>query len=158
MTMKSEIDREFERIAVVNGSGLVSITTPAGQLDCDLTSVDSIACAFERFEWTTDRFANATTGQLKKICEALSSRLSYLLEPISLIESDNDACVVQLRSNPPSREEDKTSYYELVASRGGSLKLCRFAKQPGAVRQVIPANVTREVFHRLASDFAAAAN
>ncbi len=156
MTMKDEISLELNRITVLSGNGSLSADTANGRLECDIASVDNLACAFDRFELKSDRLAGASTEQLKKVCDSLSSRLSYLLEPIALIETDSDGCVLQMRSNPPSHEEDKTSYYELVASRGGSLKLCRFGKQSGSSREVVPASVTLEVFHRLVNDFDAA--
>ena len=88
--------------------------------------------------------------------EKLAARLTYLLEPIRPIEFDREQSVLQLRSSPPDRDEDSTSYYELVARRDGTLSLCRYAKKPGDVRRTIPVNVTREVFFRLVSDFSSA--
>ena len=40
--------------------------------------------------------------------------------------------------------------------RGGEIHLSRYAKQPGQPRQMIAANVTREVLLRLVGDFSAA--
>ena len=44
-----------------------------------------------------------------------------------------------------------------IVGRGGELSLRRFQKQPGGVREGIPAEVTREVFLRLVDDFSEAA-
>jgi len=33
-----------------------------------------------------------------------------------------------MRSSPPRREEDKSSYYELIVERAGALSLCRYEK------------------------------
>jgi hypothetical protein len=63
---------------------------------------------------------------------------------------------VQLRSSPPQQGDDGTSYYELMVRRGGDITLSRYQKQPGQIRQIVPANVTREVLQRLAEDFVAA--
>jgi hypothetical protein len=81
-----------------------------------------------------------------------------LLEPISPIETDAHGCVVQLRSNPPQKEADRTSYYELLVSRDGWLSLARYSRASGQKREVIPAQVTREVLLRLVGDFAAVAS
>jgi hypothetical protein len=99
--------------------------------------------------------AGAKVDQLKDIANTLSKRLSYLLESISPIEIDNEACVVQMRSNPPQKDDDGTRYYELVVARG-ELTLCRFSRVSGQVRTIVAANVTREVFERLTEDFVAA--
>ncbi|MBI2825301.1 MAG: hypothetical protein HYX69_11505 [Planctomycetia bacterium] len=125
------------------------------EFTCDLAAIDSLACAFTSFALATDRLAGATPDELKRLGEKLSARLTYLLEPISPVEIDHGECVVQMRSSPPQRDEDRTSYYELVIRRGGALRLCRYAKAPGDVRQIIPAHVTREVFLRLVGDFSA---
>ena len=57
-----------------------------------------------------------------------------------------------MRSNPPKKDEQGTSYYELLVRREG-LSLCRWNKQTGDVRVQLPANVTREVLLRLIGDF-----
>jgi hypothetical protein len=92
---------------------------------------------------------------LERIGKSLSDRLTYLMEPIAPIEIDAQACVVQLRSNPPQRDDDGRSYYELTVRRGGQIALVRFRKDTGATRQQIPATVTREVLLRLVGDFCA---
>ncbi len=150
-TLKEQIDLELNRISVVGGPAF-SVDTPAGQLECDMVGVDTIACSFERFELRTDKLASSTAEQLKKVCDSLSERLSYLLEPIALVETDSDSCVLQMRSKPPHKEESVTTYYELLV-QGSGLRLQRYAKQIGTARKVIPANVTSEVFRRLANDF-----
>ena len=77
------------------------------------------------------------------------------MEPIRPIEIDADACIAQLRSSPPQRDDDGRTYYELTARRGGELLLCRYRKEPAAPRQIIAAAVTREVLLRLVDDFEA---
>jgi hypothetical protein len=132
------------------------------RLSCELTALETLGCAFSRFTLTSDKLAGASIDQLKKTSEALSKRLTYLLEPIRPIEVDVEHCVVQLRSQPPQKDEDHTSYYELLVKRTGELSLCRYvhtrdAQAAGALRQAVPAHVTREVFLRLIGDFCAVA-
>jgi hypothetical protein len=64
--------------------------------------------------------------------------------------------VVQLRSDPPQQEPERTSYYELLLSRSGELSVVRYARDAGQTRQPIPAQVTREVLIRLAGDLSEA--
>jgi hypothetical protein len=130
---------------------------PDERLECELTTLDRVGCEFTRFVLSTDRLASATIDELKRVSQALASRLTYLLEPIKPIEQDADGCVIQMRSVPPQREADVTSYYEVLVRRGGELSLCRWAKASGDARQALPAQVTREVFLRLVGDFSAAA-
>ena len=96
-----------------------------------------------------------TAVDLERIGNDLASRVTYLMEPIRPIEIDADACVVQMRSTPPQKDDDGRSYYELLVRRGGEIALTRYRKEPGTPRQQIPATVTREVLLRLAGDFSA---
>ncbi len=130
----------------------------AGQrLHCELVAHENLAVAFARFEVEAENLAVASLDRLKTIAEDLSHRLTYLLEPISPVEVDADQCIVQLRSNPPQRDDTGASYYELLVQRCGRLSLCRWTKESGAPRRQVPAQVTREVFLRLVADFSAAA-
>ena len=40
-----------------------------------------------------------------------------------------------------------------MVRRGGDITLSRYSKKSGQLRQIVPANVTREVLVRLADDF-----
>ena len=71
------------------------------------------------------------------MAKSLSERLTYLMEPIRPIEIDADACVAQLRSSPPQRDDDGRSYYELTVRRGGEIDAGRYRKEP---RHAAPAD------------------
>jgi hypothetical protein len=159
MTLKQRILEELNRLGPLSsagGSQTLSLDLIEGRLTCELVAIDQLACAFEQFTVEAPRLASATLEQLDRVAATLSRRLSYLLESISPVERDRDRCVVQMRSNPPQKDDDGTNYYELVV-RQGELSLCRFSKSSGQVRRRIPAQVTREVFCRLAADFSAVA-
>ena len=159
MSLKLQIQQELDRLARLGLSatnpGSVLIATPNGHLECELEAVDTLGCAVLRISYQTQRLANATVAELKKVSESLASRLSYLLEPIRPVEIDHEECIVQLRSNPPQRDDDGHSYYELLA-RKGEISLCRYNKPVGQERRVIAAHVTREVFAKLANDLVGA--
>jgi hypothetical protein len=99
--------------------------------------------------------AAADAPHLERIGKALAERVTYLMEPIAPIEVDAAACVVQLRSNPPQRDDDGRSYYELMVRCGGEIALVRYRKENGDARRQIPATLTREVLSRLVGDFCA---
>jgi hypothetical protein len=124
-------------------------------LECRLLALEPLACAFTSFTLSCQKLSAMTSEELKRVAESLAGRVTYLLEPISPIETDAEGCTVQMRSNPPQKEADRTSYYELLVSRAGTLSLCRWTREAKAVRQPVPAQVTREVLLRLADDFAA---
>ncbi len=159
MSIKTKIDNQLNRLAPAFANSdqpqRLNLTVDGDSLVVELTAVDQLGCAFLQLALETDKMANAGIDDLRQLAERLSSQLTYLLEAISPIEVDEDASIVQLRSNPPHRDDDGTQYYELVVRRDG-LSLCRYAKPPGQIRRVVPAHVTREVIGRLADDFAAA--
>lgn len=158
MTLKQQIDRELDRLARardLSSPAVLAVDTNVGQLEGRMLAVDTLACAFESLALSTDRLSGASIGELKQLSEQLAAKLNYLLEPISPVELDADGCTVQMRSNPPQRDENGSTYYELLVRRDG-LRLCRYTKARGQSRQMIAAQVTREVFQRLSADFVAA--
>jgi hypothetical protein len=156
MNIQPDIERELQRIQAVSGRGLLQVDCQAGRIEADLVAVDGIGCSFQTLGLSTSKLAYASLDELKSISQALTEKLTYLLEPIGLVEADADRCAVQLRSSPPKKDEEATSYYELMVRRGGDITLSRYSKKSGQLRQVIPAHVTREVLARLADDFVAA--
>lgn len=130
----------------------------AGQrVHCRVVALDRIACAFLSLRLEADSLQGLSSDQLKSVAQQLSSRITYLLEPISPIEVDAEGCTVQMRSNPPHKEDGRTTYYELLVSRAGRITLERYERISKAERRTIPAEVTREVLLRLINDFSAAA-
>jgi len=156
MSIQPDIERELKRIQAVSGRGLLQVDCEVGRIEADLVAVDGIGCSFQTLGLSTGKLAGVSLDELKAISETLTGKLTYLLEPIGLVEADADRCSIQLRSSPPKKGEEETSYYELMVRRGGDITLSRYSKKTGQLRQIIPANVTREVLGRLADDFIAA--
>lgn len=158
MSLVEEAKKQLAGMGSFAGTPHSLVASDEGErLECELITLDRVGCEFTRFAVWADALSAATMDQLKRVSEALAARLTYLLEPIKPIEQDADQYVIQMRSVPPQREADVTSYYEVLVRRGGELSLCRWQKSPGDVRQPLPAQVTREVFLRMVGDFAAAA-
>ncbi len=141
--------------AFTSGNQTVVATDGPHHLECQLLALEPLACALTRLSLRSDKLSALSSDGLKHVAENLSQRLTYLLEPISPIETDAEGCTVQLRSNPPQKEADRTSYYELLVSRSGEMSLCRWTRAAKSTRQLVPAQITREVLLRLAGDFAA---
>jgi hypothetical protein len=122
---------------------------------CDAIQCDALAVTIEELEVQTPELAGTTAFQLQAASCNLASRINYLLEPIAPIETDAAGCSVQMRSNPPQKDDNAYRYYELLLRRGGSVALCRYEKQPGQPRVRIAAALTHEVVGRLVDDFSA---
>lgn len=109
---------------------------------------------------TTDRLAGAPIDRVREVAEEITRRVTYLLEPIQPIESDAEACVVQLRSTQPSQTDSEgrngvMSYYEALVKTGGSISLQRFESQRGVLRTSVSMTLTKEIIIRLVADFLA---
>lgn len=159
MALHEQAQRALAQLASPSHDEQQLVAADAGQrLECRLSALDSLGCAVVQFEITSDALQGKSIDELKNVAGALSARLTYLLEPIQPLEVDRDRCIVQMRSVPPERDASGTTYYELLVAGDGRLSLCRYARPTGgAGRQVIPAELTREVFLRLVRDFASVA-
>ena len=159
MTLKEQVQQSLAAMPQFSlGQQAIRVGDAAQQLEIELTALDTLACSFTRLSLRADLLKNRGPNDLKRIAEQLSSKLTYLLEPISPIETDAEGCVVQMRSNPPQKEADCTSYYELLVARSGELSLLRYSRSVGQQREVVAAHVTREVLCRLVGDMSAAAS
>jgi hypothetical protein len=155
-SLKSEVKAVFETLGSVQSRTPVTAESGGQRLACEMVALDTLACAFDHFNVESAALAAAPLSKLKLVAEDLSRRLTYLLEPITPVELDADQCVVQLRSNPPQKDDNSTTYYELLVKQGGRLSLDRYTKERTGDRQRVPTHVTREVFLRLADDFSKA--
>ena len=156
-TLKDETQNALQRFNTDSAFPLNLDCQIRGQrVQAELVALDSLACAFQLLGVEIDALAQAPIDELKRAAERLAGRLTYLLEPITAVEVDSEQCAIQMRSNPPQKDDNLTTYYELVVKRGGLISLCRFQKQPGEVRHIVPAQVTREVFLRLVDDMSKA--
>ncbi|WP_425613390.1 hypothetical protein NA78x_003222 [Anatilimnocola sp. NA78] len=153
MTIKQDIALELQRLAPSGGE--LEVRTTSGRIVSQLDVVDAVGCAFTRFDYQSSNLANATVDSLKALSNKIQQRLTYLMEPISLLETDAESVSIQMRSSPPQVGDDGRSYYELLVRRGGEVTLRRYHKAAGQPRQIVPANVTREVLGRLGDDFVA---
>ncbi|MEX0612335.1 MAG: hypothetical protein WD738_23495 [Pirellulales bacterium] len=154
MTLHTQFDQEFTKLGS-GGPATLAVEDSPRQLTCDIAERNPLAVSFNRLRLATPELASAGASDLERIGKALANRLTYLMEPIAPIELDAQECVVQLRSNPPQRDDDGRSYYELIVRRGGEIALARYHKENGNARRQIPATVTREVLLRLVGDFSA---
>ncbi|MEM6328729.1 MAG: hypothetical protein AAF790_00615 [Planctomycetota bacterium] len=109
----------------------------------------------------TKRLAGASMERVRQAAEEVTRRVTYLLEPITPVEVDAEACVVQLRSTQPQEESGPgqagaaRSYYEVLVKTGGSIALQRYESQRGQLRRSVAMMLTKEIVCRLAEDFLA---
>lgn len=157
MTLKQRLEAALNQLSPPAAGASVAFDWDLGgiRLLGDLRAMDALALAVGQLTLVAPQLDQASLDQLDQLTTALARQISYLLEPIMALERDAEGCAIQMRSNPPQRDDDGTAYYELLAKRG-RLSLVRFRKTAGAPREVISAHLTREVFVRLVGDLASA--
>lgn len=152
------LSRQLEQQLASAGSGPANLAAQQGgdQLVCELLAIDSLGVSVGLLELRSPRLAGLGTDQLRQVADDLARRVSYLLEAIAPVEVDDQACSIQMRSTPPYRAENATSYYEVLVT-AGTISLKRYNKSRREARRAEPFDITRQVLYRLADDFAAAA-
>jgi hypothetical protein len=100
---------------------------------------------------------NQDEAYLRHSAERVISRLTYLEEPLALLELDATEKLAQLRSQPPHQDGDKLAYWEMFiwAAPQPRVKLTRYQWQPDTrerTQLVYPA--TFATLGRIAQDLA----
>jgi hypothetical protein len=95
--------------------------------------------------------------RLETWAESLCKKVTYLLEHIGPLEADREAQSVLVRSAPPTKEPDRSSYYEMLVQAPGQLALRRYVRSAGSAGRVAcDIQVTHEVLIKLVGDIVAA--
>jgi hypothetical protein len=136
----------------------VAVDEGPDRLTLNLTALDSVGVAFDSLEFVTTGRAEWTSDSLNAWGEKLAARVTYLLEPLKVLEIDAGGGEVQIRSQAPSQRADQRGFYEVRLFRNGSLRMERYAFDDATrQRQRTSCQFTREVVERLADDIAASA-
>ena len=153
--MTTLADQLLTQVDAASAGATVSVRADGDRLVLGLAKHDQLAIAFTELRLETDRLSDATVDRVRDVADAITQRVSYLLEPLTPVEVDRELAIVQMRSTEPADEDEGPSYYEVLVRTGGSISLRRYHKPRGAMREPIDATVTREVLARLANDFIA---
>ena len=144
-------------LANVNSPALVSATDGRFRITLALTSAGHAGVAFESLELLTRDTSTSTTpldaNALKAWGERLVQRLSYLMEPLSILEIDTIGGEADLRSARPTTREGHRYYYEMRLASDGGLRLRRKAYDESQRRgSAVPCQMTREMLDRFVDD------
>ncbi len=134
----------------------VTVEEAQSRLTLHLTGLDTVGVAFSNLEFATTSRSDWSAEALKGWGDRLASRVTYLMEPLRVVETDPQGGEVQIRSQRPTPRDDQRSYYEVRLSRLGTLRMQRYVfDQETRERRQTPCQLTREVLERLADDIAA---
>jgi hypothetical protein len=157
MTLSQKIADAVESLPT-GGPLPCSIAAEVGEsrLALNLTSHGSVGLAFDGLDYALANHTELTTEALRNWGNRLASKLTYLMEPLVVLEVDAQAGEAELRSQNPTPKGDRRSFYEVRLRRDASLHLQRIAfDETTRLRQVVPCQMTVEVLERLADDLVA---
>jgi hypothetical protein len=158
MDLNTQLQNELTRLVGVHSvtPRTAALSAPGGvDLAIDFTAVDSMSCAFRELRVRVPRLATAGFEALKAWAQALSQRVTYLLENIGPLELDPASGQVLIRSTAPDQQAGTASFYEVLLSSHGSgqFTLRRYRSQKGAAsREQVDVQVTHEVLRKLVID------
>lgn len=145
-----EIIQEIQRGITSEGVGVREISAETGTVRADIRQADGLAAAFDSLALRVP----GTPGPLAEVGRSVAGRLTYLLEPLVLLEASVDRAL--LRSMPPTVLGDAGDYYELwlgAEASSGTAELRRYrAYRRGQGREPLPMTFTWELVERLVDD------
>jgi hypothetical protein len=134
----------------------VTVEDGPNRLTLNLTALDTVGLAFDTLEFVATDRTLWSSDALRAWGERLAARVTYLLEPLKVIEIDAGGGEVQIRSQSPTARAHQRGFYEVRLYKQGSLRMERFVYNDATrERQRTSCQLTREVVERLADDIAA---
>lgn len=136
---------------------LVTAESDSHRLTLALTASGPVGLAFASLAFeATAPAADLSPADLRAWGDRLAARLTYLMEPLVVLEVDAEAGEAELRSRNPTARDDRRSFYEVRLRRQGALQLRRVAFDDASRRRAaVPCQMTVEVLERLADDLVA---
>jgi hypothetical protein len=131
----------------------VALEEGTSRLTLHLTALDSVGVAFSSLEFVTSARSDWTPDALQAWGSRVVNRVTYLMEPLKVLETDAAGNEVQIRSQSPTARDDRRGYYQIRLDKSGSLRLERFAfEETTRRRHPVACQLTREVLERFADD------
>jgi len=147
-----------ERARAQDATSTVSVDDGPNRLQLDLTALDSVGVSFDALEFATTQRPEWSADDLTAWGERIAKRVTYLMEPLKVVEIDAAEGEVQIRSDAPTPRAELRGYYEILLGRAGTCRLHRFVfDETTRRRRRASCNLTREVLERLIDDIAATA-
>jgi hypothetical protein len=134
----------------------VAVEEGPHRLSLSLTALDAVGVAFASLEFTTSARPEWSSDALREWGSRLAGRVTYLMEPLKVVEVDAAGGEVDLRSEAPTTRDEHRSYYQVRLFHTGRLRLERRAfDEASRTRRTVACHLTREVLERLADDIVA---
>jgi hypothetical protein len=155
MSLNRKIDDALDATVA---PGPVVIENDTRRVTLDVVASGPVGLAFSTLTIAALTPEDRTSESLASWAESLAARVTYLMEPLTLLEHDPGAGELVLRSHSPTARGDVRAYYEIRLDRNGTLMLSRVAfDEATRRRRPAPCQMTREVLERLVDDCVASA-
>lgn len=133
----------------------VTVEEGPARVEAEVSAFDTLGLALRALTVQGDNDA----APLETLAQTISERVTYLWEPLALIERDLEREQVQMRSAPPLVEEKAIEFYEgELMRRDGTprMRLVRYRQENNETRRKrIPITLTQAAFRRLVDDLSA---
>ena len=134
----------------------VAVEEGPHRLALNLTAIDSVGVAFDSLDFATTSRPEWSSDALRAWGERVAGRVTYLMEPLKVLEVDAAGGEVHIRSQSPTARDDQRSFYEVRLFKHGALRMERYTfDEVTRRRRRMPCQLTREVLERLADDIVA---
>lgn len=153
MTLSKKIAAEVDSLDAFLNTPPVVISAQQGltRVTLELAAFAPFGVVFNELKFDTSQVPSSR--KLGDLADQLTRRITYLMEPLRVLEVDEDAGELEIRSSPPSQREQVRYYYELRLSCTGSLSLQRIAfDEIARLKKSVPCQLTREALERLIDD------
>lgn len=158
MSLSPQVTASLCNLKGFSGPGVQTVHwNDGGQVDVavEFSIVDTLSCAIRSLRVKRTALRNATSDELKAWAGDVARRVSYLLEPLAVLEFDSSTQTVLVRSQPPTQRPDEIVYYEALVQAPGELSLMRYATpKSNPARQPVDMQITHELLLRLVDDVA----
>jgi hypothetical protein len=134
----------------------VAVEEGPHRLALNLTALDTVGVAFESLEFATGSRPEWSSDALRDWGTRLAGRVTYLMEPLKVVEVDAAGGEVDLRSQNPTTRNEHRTYYQVRLFKQGRLLMERRGFDEASRRpRTVTCQLTREVLERLADDIVA---
>ncbi|MBY0585980.1 hypothetical protein K2X85_02325 [bacterium] len=126
---------------------------------CDVTQAEGVGCMLTHLDLVEENKSSLSMDELVHWAEWMCGRVTYLLEPLHLIEIDRRNGLALVRSKMPRRQNssgklsENIAYFELVADRRHHASLRRFQfRRTTRDRGSVPFGLTHDQLEVLVDD------
>jgi hypothetical protein len=162
MSLSQKIAAELASRAASGAPGpaVLAADEPPHRMDIAARQVSMIGAEIDVLDFWADRPAqpDRTISELQQWADRLAATITYLMEPLVVIEIDAQGVEVEMRSQAPTVRQGLKAYYEARLDRSGHLRITRRGfDQATRMTADVPFQLTGEVLERLADDLVATA-